>query len=143
VRAGVEDNRHSKVEHPDAWAHHNLDELDRAYATAGVRCPPVQAMPPTKQGHPHWGAPWCGVWLPVRDVDLRLDVNDPRVVAKVGRDVDQPGIRSGTRCPNVRQPRPDTHRNLSSPMQKLDPIDSIRLRAMRDLCTRARTNRTA
>jgi hypothetical protein len=37
----------------------------------------------------------------------------------------------------------DTHRNLSSPMQKLDPIDSIRLRAMRDLCTRARTNRTA
>ena len=32
--AGVEDNRHSEVEHPDKWAHRNLDELDRAYATA-------------------------------------------------------------------------------------------------------------
>ena len=25
-----------------------------------VRCPPVQAVLPTKEGHPHWGAPWCG-----------------------------------------------------------------------------------
>jgi hypothetical protein len=30
VRAGVEDNRRSEVEHPDAWAHRHLDELDRA-----------------------------------------------------------------------------------------------------------------
>jgi hypothetical protein len=30
VRAGVEDNRHWEVEHPDAWAHRYLDELDRA-----------------------------------------------------------------------------------------------------------------
>jgi hypothetical protein len=22
-----------------------------------VRCPPVQAALPTKEGHPHWGAP--------------------------------------------------------------------------------------
>jgi hypothetical protein len=32
--AGVEDKRHSEVEHPDAWAHRYLDELDCAYATA-------------------------------------------------------------------------------------------------------------
>jgi len=32
-----------------------------------------------------------GVWLPVRGVDLWLDVNDPRVVAEVGRDVDRRG----------------------------------------------------
>ena len=33
-----------------------------------------------------------GVWLPVRDVDVRLDVNDPPVVAEVGRDdVDRRG----------------------------------------------------
>src|SRR6476469_4455854 len=25
-----------------------------------VRCPPVQAVLPTKKGHPHRGAPWCG-----------------------------------------------------------------------------------
>jgi hypothetical protein len=25
-----------------------------------VRCPPVQAVLPTKEGHPHWGAPSCG-----------------------------------------------------------------------------------
>ena len=25
-----------------------------------VRCPPVQALLPTKRGHPHWDAPWCG-----------------------------------------------------------------------------------
>ena len=57
-----------------------------------VRCPPVQAVLPTKEGHPHWGAPLgVGVWLPVRDLDLRLDVNDPRVVAEVGRDVDRRG----------------------------------------------------
>jgi hypothetical protein len=23
----------------------------------GVRCPPVQAVLATKEGHPHWGAP--------------------------------------------------------------------------------------
>jgi hypothetical protein len=47
---------------------------------------------PTKEGHPHWGAPLgVGVWLPVWDLDLRLDVNDPRVVADVGRDVDRRG----------------------------------------------------
>ena len=57
VRAGVEDNRHSEVEHPDAWAHRNLDDLDRAYATECVRFPPVQAVLATKEGHPHWGAP--------------------------------------------------------------------------------------
>ena len=34
--AGVEDNRHWEVEHPDAWAHRNLDELDRAYATSSA-----------------------------------------------------------------------------------------------------------
>jgi len=32
-----------------------------------------------------------GVWLPVRDVDLRLDVNDPPVMAEVGRDIDRRG----------------------------------------------------
>ena len=25
-----------------------------------ARCPSVQAVLPTKEGHPHWGAPWCG-----------------------------------------------------------------------------------
>src|SRR5258705_12152135 len=34
VRAGVEDNRQSEVEHPDAWAHRYLADLDRGYATA-------------------------------------------------------------------------------------------------------------
>jgi hypothetical protein len=34
VRAVVEDNLHSEVEHPDAWAHRNLDELDRADVAA-------------------------------------------------------------------------------------------------------------
>ena len=39
------------------------------------------------------GAPLgVGVWLPVRDVGMRLDINDPRVVAEVGReDVDRRG----------------------------------------------------
>ena len=32
-----------------------------------------------------------GLWLPVRDVDLRLDVNDPPVMAEVGRDIDRRG----------------------------------------------------
>ena len=40
---------------------HKVDtELDRAYQQQCVRCPPVQAVLPTKEGHPHWGAPWCG-----------------------------------------------------------------------------------
>ena len=56
-----------------------------------VRCPPAQAVLPTKRGT-RIGVPLgVGVWLPVRDVDLRLDVNDPRVVADVGRDVDRRG----------------------------------------------------
>ena len=32
--ASVAPYRHSEVEHPDAWAHRNLNELNRAYATA-------------------------------------------------------------------------------------------------------------
>ena len=52
----------------------------------------MQAVPPTKEGYPHWGAPLCvGVSLPVRDADMRLNVNDPPVVAEVGRDVDRRG----------------------------------------------------
>ena len=52
----------------------------------------MQAVPPTKEGYPHWGAPLCvGVSLPLRDADMRLNVNDPRVVAEVGRDVDRRG----------------------------------------------------
>ena len=46
-----------------------------------------------------WPLVWvCG--LPVRGVDLWLDVNDPRVVAEVGRDVDRRGHanRRGSRC---------------------------------------------
>jgi hypothetical protein len=40
----------------------------------------------------YWGAPLCvGVWSPVRDVDIRLNVDDPRVVADVGLDVDRRG----------------------------------------------------
>ena len=36
--------------------------------------------------------PLCvSVWLPVRDVDLRLDVNNPPVMAEVGRDIDRRG----------------------------------------------------
>ena len=64
-------------------------ELDRAATeqAVGSRCPPVQAVLPTKRGTRELGAPWCGVWLPVEGVDLWLDVNDPRVVAEVGRDV--------------------------------------------------------
>jgi hypothetical protein len=44
------------------------------------------------EGHPNWGDPLgVGVWSPVRDVGMRLDVNHPRVVAEVGRDVDRRG----------------------------------------------------
>jgi len=44
-----------------------------------------------KRGTPI-GVPLCvSVWLPVRDVDLRLDVNDPPVMAEVGRDIDRRG----------------------------------------------------
>ena len=56
-----------------------------------VRCPPVQAVLPTKEGT-RIGVPLgVGVWLPVRGVGMRLDVNDPPVVAEVGRDVDRRG----------------------------------------------------
>jgi Protein of unknown function (DUF3024) len=46
-----------------------------------------------KRGTRFSGAPLgVSVWLPVRDVGMRLDVNDPRVVAEVGReDVDRRG----------------------------------------------------
>ena len=56
-----------------------------------VRCPPVQAVLQRKRGT-RIGVPLgVGVWLPVLEVGLRLDVNDPRVVAEVGRDVDRRG----------------------------------------------------
>ena len=52
----------------------------------------MQAVPPRKRGTRIWGAPLCvGVSLPLRDADMRLNVNDPRVVAEVGRDVDRRG----------------------------------------------------
>jgi len=44
-----------------------------------------------ERGAPALGCPLVWVWLPVRGVDLWLDVNDPRVVAEVGRDVDRRG----------------------------------------------------
>jgi hypothetical protein len=91
VRAGVEDNRHSEVEHPDAWADRNLDELDRAYATAVREMSTGAGGAANERGHPIGVPLGVGVWLPVRDVDVRLDVNDPGVVTEVGRDVDRRG----------------------------------------------------
>jgi hypothetical protein len=45
-----------------------------------------------ESGAPASGVPcWCGVWLPVRDVGMPLDVKDPPVVAEVGWDVDRRG----------------------------------------------------
>ena len=58
--AVVEDNLRSEVEHPDAWAHRNLDELDRAYATAVREMSTGAGGATNEKGHPHWGAPWCG-----------------------------------------------------------------------------------
>jgi hypothetical protein len=92
VRAGVENNRHSEVEHPDAWAHRYLDELDRAYATAVREMSTGAGGAANEKGAPAIGVPLgVGVWLPVPGVDLWLDVNDPRVVAEVGRDIDRRG----------------------------------------------------
>ena len=93
VRAGVEDNGHLEVEHPGAWAHRYLDELDPCLRNSSAgdvhRC---RRCCQRKRGT-RIGAPllvW--VWLPVRDLDMRLEVvNDPFVVAEVGRDVDRGG----------------------------------------------------
>jgi hypothetical protein len=89
VRAVVEDNLHSEVEHPDAWAHRNLDELDRADVAAVREMSTGAGGAGNERGAPAMGPPFVWVWLPVRDVDVRLDVHDPRVVAEVGRDVDR------------------------------------------------------
>jgi hypothetical protein len=61
VRAGVEDNRHSEVEHPDAWAHRYLDELDRAYATAVREMSTGAGGAANERGAPALGCPL--VWV--------------------------------------------------------------------------------
>ena len=88
---GRRGNRHSEVEHPDAWAHRYLDEQDRGYATAVRQMSTGAGGAANEKGAPASGCPLVWVCLPVRGVDLRLDVNDPRVVAEVGRDVDRRG----------------------------------------------------
>ena len=73
----------------------DLGNIVRA-ATAGLGLT-SQAGVANERGATRFGVPLgVGVWLPVRDVDLRLDVNDPRVVAEVGLDVDRRG-RDGRR----------------------------------------------
>ena len=61
MRAGVEDNRHSEVEHPDAWAHRYLDELDRAYATAVREMSTGAGGAANERGAPALGCPL--VWV--------------------------------------------------------------------------------
>ena len=84
-------NRHSEVEHPDARAHRYLDEQDRGYATAVRQMSTGAGGAANEKGAPASGCPLVWVCLPLRGGDLRLDVNDPRVVAEVGRDVDRRG----------------------------------------------------
>src|SRR6478672_942981 len=56
-----EDNRHSEVEHPDAWAHRNLDELDRAYVTAVREMSTGAGGAGNERGAPALGCPL--VWV--------------------------------------------------------------------------------
>src|SRR6185436_3381167 len=58
---GVEDNRQFEVEHPDAWAHRYLDELDRAYAAAVREMSTGAGGAGNERGAPAWGCPL--VWL--------------------------------------------------------------------------------
>ena len=91
VRAGVEDNGHLEVEHPGAWAHRYLDELDPCLRTVREMSTGAGGAA-NERGAPALGRPSWWVWLPVRDLDMRLEiVNDPFVVAEVGRDVDRGG----------------------------------------------------
>ena len=59
--AVVEDNLRSEVEHPDAWAHRNLDELDRAYATAVREMSTGAGGAANEKGAPALGCPL--VWV--------------------------------------------------------------------------------
>jgi hypothetical protein len=62
------------------------------YATAVREMSTGAGGAANERGAPALGCPLgVGVWLPVRDLDLRLDVNDPCVVAEVGRYVDRRG----------------------------------------------------
>src|SRR5258705_747759 len=62
VRAAAEDNRQSEVEHPDAWAHRYLDELDRGYATAVREMSTGAGGAGNERGAPALGCPlvWVG-----------------------------------------------------------------------------------
>jgi hypothetical protein len=62
VRAALEDNRHSEVEHPDAWAPNRyLDELDPAYATAVREMSTGAGGAANERGAPTLGCPL--VWV--------------------------------------------------------------------------------
>ena len=59
--AGVEDNRHSEVEHTDACARRNLDELDRAHTTAVREISTGAGGAGNERGAPALGCPL--VWV--------------------------------------------------------------------------------
>jgi hypothetical protein len=58
---GRRGNRHSEVEHPDAWAHRYLDEQDRGYATAVRQMSTGAGGAANEKGAPASGCPL--VWV--------------------------------------------------------------------------------